>query len=226
MRQSQLFAPSPANCNGAAVSAHGRIREVRVHERPAVVELRIRLHDVVAQSEVERKTRCGLEVVLHPERIALEAAGRGHLRVLDDRRRVQLAQQVARIGVAGRRQERACRAEPGGLHVAEAEGRQAPVRALALFGLEALPLEPERDRVPAERRLEVVLDRVVVQELRERARVGAAPLRRRVRDRQKRSLETLNPPRQVAGLATPPGSDSRRRSWRWRSARPAARTRR
>ena len=96
-----------------------------------------------------------------------------------------------------------CRIEAGRLHVAEAERRQAAVGALALVGVHALRLEAEGDRVLAVRPLQVVLQRVVVQILGERPRVGAAPLRRRVRAGERDFGERLNRPRRPAVRAEP-----------------------
>ena len=154
---------------------------VAIHVRPPIVELGVRLHDVVAKTEIERQVRSQLEVVLRPERIGVETSARRHLGILDDVRRIQLAQQIARIRIAARRIERSRRAEPRRLQVAEAERGQAAVGSLTLVGVHALRLQPERRRVPAMRPAQIVLQREVVQILRERARICAAPSRWRVR---------------------------------------------
>ena len=117
---------------------------------------------------------------MRPERVGVETSARSNLGILDDGGGVQLAEQKTRVGVAGGREERAGRIEPGGLHVTEAEGCKAAVRALALVGVHALRLRTERGRMFAMSPVQIVLDRIVVQIFREGSRVGAAPLRRRV----------------------------------------------
>jgi hypothetical protein len=179
VRQLQLPSPKPANCS-PGIAADRRVRQVDVQERPAVVDLRIRFHHVVAKPEVERKTRRHPNVVLHPEGVVREASARRHLRILDHRGGVEVAEQEAGVGVAGGRQERAGGVEACGLVVAEAERREAAVGALALVRVHALRLEPEGERVPAARPLQIVLERVVVQVLGERAGVGTAPVGGRV----------------------------------------------
>ena len=145
------------------------------------MHLRIRPHDVVPQTGVQRERGRDFEIVLRPECIAMKTPARRDFGVFDDVRRIQFAQQKACVRAARRRQQRPGRTEAGSLRVAEPESREAAVRALALVGVHALALESERQRVLAARPLQVVLQRVVVQVLGERAGVGAAPLRRRVR---------------------------------------------
>ena len=73
------------------------VRERRIQEGEAILHFDVRLHDVVAQTQVQRESRADLEIVAGPPCIIAEASAVFDHPVLRDRRRIQSTQQETRV---------------------------------------------------------------------------------------------------------------------------------